>query len=57
MPKDKKTKDVRDEAGYWFAKLERAVEENDYEDAADATKNLTRLGWEVKRARQPEVSA
>lgn len=57
MGNEKKKKDVRDEPGYWFTKLERADAEGDYEDAAEASKNLTRLGWEVKRVRQPEVSA
>lgn len=56
MTNDKKQKDVRDDPGFWFAKLERADSENDYEDAAEAKKNLARLGWDVTRRKQ-EVGA
>lgn len=49
MPKKPKTpqkpdKDIRDEPGYWFVKFERAVEDGDYEVAAEAKRNLKRLG-------------
>jgi hypothetical protein len=32
---------------YWFAKLERAVEEGNHQDAADAQRQLDRLGVHV----------
>jgi hypothetical protein len=36
---------------YWFAQLDRAVEEGDHQAAADAQRKLTRLGVAVKYGR------
>jgi hypothetical protein len=36
---------------YWFAVLERAVEEGDFERAAEAQRNLQRLGVRVAYGR------
>lgn len=33
---------------YWFSVLEKAVDHGDYEKAAQATRELRRLGVEVK---------
>lgn len=52
MEKTKKT--IFNEPGFWFAKLERADAEGDSEDAAEATKNLSRLGWDVQRRPEKE---
>lgn len=53
MSKEKKNpKSIADEPGYWFAKLERADAEADYEDAAEAKRNLDRLGWIVNRKQE-----
>ena len=40
---------------YWFARLEKAVEEGDHQAAAEAQRHLTRLGVRVNygRPRQP----
>jgi hypothetical protein len=38
---------------YWFAKLERAVEEGDHQAAAEAQRQLSRLGVDVRYARRP----
>jgi hypothetical protein len=39
---------------YWFAALERAVEKGDYEAAAEAQRQLARLGVQVRYGRRPE---
>jgi hypothetical protein len=36
---------------YWFAKLEKAVEEGDHEAAAEAQRQLARLGVRVRYGR------
>jgi hypothetical protein len=42
---------------YWFAKLEKAVEEGDHAAAAEAQRHLARLGVHVNYGRpQREVS-
>jgi hypothetical protein len=38
---------------YWFVRLERAVEEGDHEQAAEAQRQLRRLGVEVKYGAKP----
>jgi hypothetical protein len=44
---------------YWFARLEKAVEEGDHQTAAEAQRELTRLGVQVAygrpRANRPEA--
>jgi hypothetical protein len=49
------TTDPRDYATTWFAVLERAKLANDFERAAEAVRQLKRLGVEVKFIRRPEV--
>jgi hypothetical protein len=39
---------------YWFAKLENAVEEGDHQAAAEAQRELSRLGVRVQFGRQAE---
>jgi len=50
----------RDMPLYWFAKLQRAVEEGDFEGAAESQRELARLGVRVAYGRpspdQPEVN-
>lgn len=53
----KATRRYSDEPGYWFSKLERADAEGDYDEAAEARRQLARLGWDVKRRKNPEVPA
>jgi hypothetical protein len=36
---------------YWFARLERAVEEGNHQTAAEAQRELARLGVEVRYGR------
>jgi len=38
---------------YWFAKLEKAVEEGDHQAAAEAQAQLRRLGVSVLYGRRP----
>lgn len=47
--KKKPAKPANDEPGYWFVKLERADAEGDWDAAAEAQRNLKRLGWNVSR--------
>lgn len=42
---------VTDVPIYWFAKLERAVQEGDFVAAAEAQRELTRLGVHVQYRR------
>lgn len=49
--KKKALKPTKDEAGFWFIQLERFVEEGDWDKAAEAQRNLKRLGWNVSRER------
>lgn len=53
---DKTPKRKEDLAGFWFAKLERADEIGDWETAAEAQRNLRRLGWNISREKS-EVGA
>jgi hypothetical protein len=39
---------------YWFAALERAVEDGDHQAAAEAQRQLSRLGVEVRYGRRPQ---
>jgi hypothetical protein len=41
---------------YWFAQLDRAVDDRDFQAAAEAQRQLARLGIEVKYGR-PEREA
>jgi hypothetical protein len=43
--------DYRNWPLYWFAKLEKAVEGGDHQDAAEAQRRLARLGVRVKYGR------
>lgn len=57
MPNDTRPpKSKEDLPGFWFAKLERADETGDWETAAEAKRNLRRLGWDVSRVKS-EVGA
>jgi hypothetical protein len=38
---------------YWFARLEKAVEQGDHEAAAEAQRELARLGVRVAYGRRP----
>jgi hypothetical protein len=38
---------------YWFARLEKAVEEGDHQAAAEAQRHLARLGVRVRYGRTP----
>ncbi|MCE9562876.1 MAG: hypothetical protein K8U57_12600 [Planctomycetes bacterium] len=42
---------------YWFARLERAVAEGDHEAAAEAQRELRRLGVTVKYGRPADRKA
>jgi hypothetical protein len=46
---------VTDTPIYWFVKLEHAVEESDFEAAAQAQRELSRLGVQVKHIRRPAI--
>jgi hypothetical protein len=48
---------VRDRPIYWFALLEKSVECGDFGRAADATKELRRLGVEVTYRRRHKKEA
>lgn len=41
---------------YWFARLETAVVEGDHQDAAEAQRNLARLGVQVRYGRRTPSS-
>jgi hypothetical protein len=53
-PHDTDTRDHRDEPTYWFAVLEIARERGDFERAAEAKRQLRRLGVYVSYER-PET--
>ncbi len=43
---------------WWFARLEASIERGDYHSAAEALRELERLGVTVKyRGRQPQTSS
>lgn len=42
---------------YWFASLERAIEQGDYRAAATAQDNLRRLGYEVMPRKAKAVAS
>jgi len=46
------TEDYTDEPIYWFALLDRAVERGDHVAAAEAQRELDRLGIRVRYGRQ-----
>jgi hypothetical protein len=48
---------VTDSPVYWFVKLERAVQEGDFEAAANAQRELTRLGVRVNYGRPDRKEA
>ena len=52
MPKRPTTRDYRDNPTYWFATLDIARERGDYSRAADAQRELTRLGVSVRYRRR-----
>ena len=54
-PENKKTL-ATDWPAYWFVALERAIEEGDYEKAAEAQRNLKRLGVTVRFEREMKVA-
>ena len=43
-----KTHPALDSPLYWFAVLKQAIDQSDYERAAEAQRNLRRLGVEVR---------
>jgi hypothetical protein len=51
------TEDYTDEPIYWFAVLDRAVERGDHAAAADAQRQLDRLGVRVRYGRQRRPGA
>ena len=46
---------VRDWPLWWFARLEAAIERGDYQTAADAQRELVRLGVTVKYATRQQA--
>lgn len=50
-------RDHRDEPTYWFALLEIAREKGDYEAAAEAVRQLKRLGVSVSYSRRKAEEA
>ena len=50
-PRSHPTVPVGDWPLYWFAKLEKAVEEGDHQSALDAQNELARLGVRVRYGR------
>jgi hypothetical protein len=56
MPTNAEADDYTDEPLYWFALLDRAVERGDHEAAADAQRQLKRLGVRVRYG-QPRKTA
>jgi hypothetical protein len=59
MPSTQTTDDppISDMPIYWFARLEKAVEQGDYQTAADAQKQLARLGVRVVYGRPQQVTS
>jgi hypothetical protein len=51
MPDLSEDRPVTDWPIYWFAKLEKAVEQGDHEAAAEAQRELARLGVRVAYGR------
>lgn len=50
MANEKKTsKPAHDSMGYWAVVLEGADQRGDWEAAAEAQRNLKRLGWNITR--------
>jgi len=46
---------LRDCAPWWLASLDRALRGRDYDSAAEADRELARLGWHVSPRPTPEL--
>jgi hypothetical protein len=57
MPPAAETDDYTDEPLYWFALLDRAVARGDHAAAADAQRQLKRLGVRVRYGRPRKTAS
>lgn len=55
MAKEKKQQSVQDWPSYWFVQMEEAVNNSDFSAAAEAQRELERLGVSVKFHRKPST--
>jgi hypothetical protein len=57
MPTRTEADDYADEPLYWFALLDHAVQQGDHEAAADAQRQLKRLGVRVRYGRPRKTAS